>query len=73
MAEPSLALLLHEVRQFRNDALTALDEVAVVSAKLDRVEATVTSILHELRAIRKQHARTVERVRDIENQLAPTE
>ena len=61
-----LALLARLLRQLTIDVGSLRDDMRVLTALVLRMDATLTGLPTEVRAIHGQHSRTIDRVRALE-------
>ena len=66
MAKVDLEFLARQIERVLNDVAGLKDDVMVVLARLDRVDATTHSLVTEVRAIHSRHERLSRRVDRLE-------
>jgi hypothetical protein len=66
MAKIDLEFLARQIERVINDVAGLKDDVTVVLARLDRIDATTHSSVTEVRAMHSRHERLVRRVERIE-------
>lgn len=72
MAEQiDLAFISRQLTRLANDMAGLKDDMTVVMARLDRIDATVQSLVIEVRAMHSRHDRLARRVDLLEEQVAP--
>jgi hypothetical protein len=73
MAEIDLAFIARQLERLVNDMAGLKDDMVVVMARLDRLDATTHSLVTEVRAMHSRHERVARRVERLEeaNRDAP--
>ncbi len=66
MAKIDLEFLARQIERVINDVAGLKDDVTVVLARLDRIDATTHSLVTEVRAMHSRHERLSRRVDRIE-------
>ena len=66
MAKVDLEFLARQIERVLNDVAGLKDDVMVVLARLDRIDATTHSLVTEVRAMHSRHDRLNRRVERIE-------
>ena len=66
MAKIDLEFLARQIERVINDVASLKDDMTVVLARLDRVDATAHSLVTEVRAMHSRHERLSRRVERIE-------
>ena len=67
MPEVDLALITRQLERLVNDMAGLKDDMTVVMARLDRLDATIHSLVTEVRAMRSRHDRVARRVERLED------
>lgn len=73
VAEVDLAFIARQLERLVNDVAGLKDDMTVVMARLDRLDATTHSLVTEVRAMHSRHGRVAKRVERLEdaNREAP--
>ncbi len=71
MAKVDLEFLAGQFERVIGDLATLKDDAIVVMARLDRIDATVQSLVVEVRAMHSRHERLARRVERIEEPAQP--
>jgi hypothetical protein len=66
MAEIDLAFIARQLERLVNDMAGLKDDMVVVMARLDRLDATTHSLVTEVRAMHSRHDRVDRRVERLE-------
>jgi hypothetical protein len=66
MAEIDLAFIALQLERLVNDMAGLKDDMVVVMARLDRLDATTHSLVTEVRAMHSRHDRVARRVERLE-------
>jgi hypothetical protein len=66
MAEIDLAFIARQLERLVNDMAGLKDDMVVVMARLDRLDATTHSLVTEMRAMHSRHDRVARRVERLE-------
>ena len=66
MAKVDLEFLARQIERVINDVAGLKDDVTVVLARLDRIDATTHSLVTEVRAMHSRHDRVARRVDRLE-------
>jgi hypothetical protein len=66
MAEIDLAFIARQLERLVNDMAGLKDDMVVVMARLDRLDATTHSLVTEVRAMHSRHERVARRVERLE-------
>jgi hypothetical protein len=66
MAKVDLEFLARQFERVITDLATLKDDAMVVMARLDRIDATVQSLVVEVRAMHSRHERLARRVERVE-------
>jgi hypothetical protein len=66
MAEIDLAFIARQLERLVNDMAGLTDDMVVVMARLDRLDATTHSLVTEVRAMHSRHDRVARRVERLE-------
>jgi hypothetical protein len=74
VAEIDLAFIARQLERLVNDVAGLKDDMTVVMARLERLDATTHSLVTEVRAMHSRHDRVAERVERLEdaNRDAPS-
>jgi serine/threonine protein phosphatase PrpC len=67
MAEVDLAFVARQLERLINDMAGLKDDMTVVMARLDRIDATSHSLVTEVRAMHSRHDRLARRVERLED------
>ncbi len=67
MAKVDLEFLARQIERVISDLATLKDDAMVVMARLDRIDATVQSLVVEVRAMHSRHERLARRVEHVED------
>jgi hypothetical protein len=65
---PDSGLIVRQLRTTLSDLGSLRDDVSVLTAIAMRLDATLTALLTEVRAMHSQHSRLASRVRDFEQE-----
>jgi hypothetical protein len=68
MAKVDLEFLARQIERMINDLAGLKDDVMVLTARVERLDATVHSLVVEVRAMHSRHERLVRRVDRLEEQ-----
>jgi hypothetical protein len=71
MAKVDLEFLARQIERVIGDLATLKDDAMVVMARLDRIDATVQSLVVEVRAMHSRHERLARRVERVEEGAQP--
>jgi hypothetical protein len=71
MAKVDLEFLARQIERVITDLATLKDDAMVVMARLDRIDATVQSLVVEVRAMHSRHERLARRVERVEERAEP--
>jgi hypothetical protein len=66
MPEVDLAFIARQLERLVNDMAGLKDDMIVVMARLDRLDATTHSLVTEVRAMHSRHERVAKRVERLE-------
>jgi hypothetical protein len=71
MAKVDLEFLARQLERVITDLATLRDDVMVVMARIDRIDATAQSLVVEVRAMHSRHERPSRRVERLEERTQP--
>ena len=69
MAKVDLEFLTRQFERVISDLATLKDDAMLVMARLDRIDATVQSLVVEVRAMHSRHERVARRVERLEERV----